>query len=59
MDENTHVYCTHCKHYKIASDCTGLGMNCKQCPCSECFCLVPEDSTAFKDRPFYKEKAHE
>lgn len=56
MDENTHVYCTNCEHYKLSIvDC--LDNLCKQCPCRNCDCEEPEDSIPFYKRKYYVEKS--
>jgi len=57
MDRDTHVYCTHCEHAEIATNCPEMTEErCSQCPCRKCDCWNAEDSMRFCERPSYKEK---
>ena len=55
MNENKHVYCTRCKHFRIIEKEKGdFYPECEhidKCDIWDC-----EDSKPFKDRPYYEEK---
>ena len=51
MDEDTHVYCTNCKWFRIDDK------DIPYCPFEDiCDIGNCEDSMAFKDRPNYEER---
>lgn len=50
MDQDNHVYCTHCEQFEIVGDFT------PHCEYENVCCIWnPEDSAPLKERPFYKE----
>ena len=51
MEQNKHVYCTHCEYFRLTWDCRGTCKYEKKCN-MECFV----DSKRFSERPYYKEK---
>ena len=56
MNEDTHVYCSLCKHYITVKDCYEEDTPCRHscCPCCGCDCSDAEDSKPFRERPNYE-----
>lgn len=53
MDENTHVYCTHCKWFRLDDEYIPY------CPFeNECDIYDCEDSRQFRDRPHYEPESN-
>lgn len=50
IQENTHVYCTDCKHFHFNVDF--IKMSCKYK--NVCYFYNPEDSMPYSERPYYK-----
>lgn len=52
INEDTHVYCTKCKHGTVLL-CDYHFKNPISKPCCDCDPYDPEDSRPFKERPYY------
>jgi hypothetical protein len=49
FDQDTHVYCTHCLHFKLDDELTPYCQHQDECDIDDC-----EDSMRFEDRPYYE-----
>jgi len=53
LDKDTHVYCTHCKHFAVIQQDDGPAPH---CPFMDKCCLWDsEDSRPYSERPYYEE----